>query len=325
MPLTKSEGLKLSNDELLGGLLRNDGLRHQLAARLPFRPVKGDSLRVERSSASDYGIDPLFDTVPVTVTEGKAVPTASLEATFSFAGLIQDVKVNDFVEFNQSNVNSQVGVQLRAAAERLLDRFSKAAYEGDASANPEEFSGIRKLTSSGQTIQPIDTVNSQIELLDLIRLESKLKGGSGRPDLFYTSRLGLSNIVKAYHNKGLAPEYAMAAGSVVPSFGGVPVLVGDEVSTTETVGSFSDGTSIYAVRVGRGGLYGIVPEEPVVAGLPGLEGGQVLQVSRMLHLREVLSATAATTTYRLYWPVGLVLDREDGVARLQLRPMAGTT
>ena len=155
MPLSKDYGLLLSNDELLAGLLENEPKKIQLAEVLPFLPIDGDSLRVERSSSSDFGTEPLFDTVPVTVTEGVASPSTSLAATFQIKGLVQDVIVNDWVNYAISNVNSQVAVQLDAGVRRLLYRFWKAFSEGDSTIYPnQEFSGIKALTPSKITGLP---------------------------------------------------------------------------------------------------------------------------------------------------------------------------
>ena len=43
-----------------------------------------------------------------------------------------------------------------------------------------------------------------------------------------------------------------------------------------------------------------------------------------MHIREVLAASTTNTTYRVEMPVGLVLETEDALARLQFRPQAAT-
>jgi hypothetical protein len=328
MPLDKTKGLLLSNDELLGHLLENDSNRIQLAERLPFFPVNGDSLRVARVSAANFGADPLFDSVPVTVTEGVATPTDP-DVSFEIKLLVQDVIVNDFVAYNQSNVNSQVGVQLEAATRRMLYRFWKAFTKGDASASPagSQFDGIQKLTRSTgtplQTIQANDTTNFFLDLIDLSRLVSKIKGNNGRPHVLYTSPLGYKNILKAYFDKGLEPEYVMV--NVPDSNGGftqrpclayegIPIYQ-DEFNPTDESSvfagpTFTNFTSIYAIVLGRGGLYGIVPAS----------FGR-----KMIRVKEVLVSATAQTTYRVYWPVGLCIEKEDSISRLQIRPMTGTT
>lgn len=318
MPLTKSQGLFLSNDELLAHLLENAANRIQLAEKLPFFPVNGDHLRVERSQPSDFGVDPLFDPVPLTTTEGLAVPTSTLEANFELKLLVQDVIVEDFVAINQSNVNSQVGVQLEAATRRMLYKFWKTFGVGDTTVNAQEFSGVRKLASTAQSITTIDTTNYFLDLNDLSRLIAKITANNGRPHCLWTNSLGYKNILYAHYAKGVLPDYVVInvpdsnGGFVqrrVLTFEGTPVYIDEFYPTNETVGTFSNGISIYAFVLGRGGLYGIVPASVG---------------KKMIRDKEVLAASTTNITYRVYWPVGLVLEKEDAIARLQLRPQAAT-
>jgi hypothetical protein len=318
MPLTKAQGLLLSNDDLLAGLIENEPKKIQLAEVLPFFPINGDTLRVERSSASDFGIAPLFDTVPVTVTEGVAVPTTSLEAKFELKGIVQNVVVNSYVSTALSAINSAVGLQIEAATRRLLYEFWTKFITGDETVNSQEFSGIRKLTPSRQLIQTNDTTNYFLRMLDLARLVGLVTANGGRPDVLYTGPLGYRNVLNAYFVAGLEPEYVevevpdAVRGSRrrrMLAYEGIPVYQDTNMPTNETVGAFSNGTSIYAMCLGRGGVYGIVPAH---AG------------RKMIQVQEVLAATTAQTTYRVYWTVGVVLECENAIARLQLRADTGT-
>lgn len=318
MPLTKAQGLLLSNDELLAGLIENEPKKIQLAEVLPFYPINGDTLRVERSSAADYGIAPLFDTVPVTVTEGVAVPTSALEAKFELKGVVQNCVVNQWVSSAASPVNPQVGLQLEAAKRRLLYEFWTKFIAGDETVNSQEFSGIRKLTPSRQVITPNDGTNHFARMLDLARVTDLITANGGRPCVLYTGPLGYKNILNAYYVAGLEPEYVEVdvpdpvRGSRrrrMLAYQGIPVYQDSNMPTNETIGAFSNGTSIYAMVLGRGGVYGIVPAHA---------GRSMIQV------KEVLAATTAQTTYRVYWTVGLVLEAENAIARLQLRPDTGT-
>jgi hypothetical protein len=310
MPLDKTQGLRLSNDELLGHLLENAQNRIQLAERLPFFPISGDSLRVERASAVDFGIDPAFDDQVAPVAEGVAIPTLSLETKFELKLLTQQVNVFDFVAYNQSSVNSQVGVQLEAATRRMLYKFWKSFGVG---AGPTEFDGIRTLTIAGQTIDANDPANFFLDLIDLARLVAKVTANNGRPHVLWGNPKAFKSVLLAYFEKGLEPEYVMVSvpdsnGGMTQrpclAFQGIPIYIDEFYPDNESVGGFTDGTSLYAITLGRGGLYGIVPS--------GFG-------SKMIRVKEVLGATTAQTVYRLFWPVGLCLEKQDAVARLRFR------
>jgi hypothetical protein len=74
MPLTKAQSLLLSNDQLLAHIIENAPKPIQILEVLPFFPVDGDSLRINRAATSgDFGIAPLWDTLSIATTEGKLV------------------------------------------------------------------------------------------------------------------------------------------------------------------------------------------------------------------------------------------------------------
>jgi len=313
MPLDKTQGLRLSNDELLGHLLENAQNRIQLAERLPFFPITGDSLRVERASAVDFGADPAFDDLVAPVNEGVAIPTLSLETKFELKLITQQVIVNDFVAYNQSSVNSQVGVQLESATRRMLYKFWKAFGVG---VGPNEFDGIKTLAVAGQTIDANDPANFYLDLIDLARLVAKVTSNNGRPHVLWGNPKAFKSVLLAYFEKGLEPEYVMVSvpdsnGGMTQrpclAFQGIPFYIDEFYPSTDTVGGFNDATSIYAITMGRGGLYGIVPS--------GFG-------SKMIRVKEVLGAVNSQTVYRLFWPVGLCLEKQDAIARLRFRAKA---
>jgi hypothetical protein len=331
MPLARLEGRLLSNDVLLRDLIENEPNRMQMAFLLPFVPIRGDQRRVERSATTvDYGTnvlddglpgddDPRFDTGDTstfTTKEGVAIPTQ--EANFELKLLVHDVVVQDYVSINQSAKISQAGVQLGGAARRLLYVFWTKFTTGDQTATPEEFNGLQKLVTAGQSILPVDTTNYYLELEDLSRLIAKVTANNGRPHALYTSDLGYRNILAAHYARGIAPDYTMLhvpdghgghKQLQLPTFEDVPILKDDFCPSTEALGPFNDGISVYAMTLGSEGVYAITAAD---AG------------PRMMTVREVLDETSPNAIYRLTWPVGLCLDKEDALARLQFRPQSFT-
>lgn len=318
MPLTKTQALFLSNDELLAGLLENAEIPIELSDTFPFFPINGDSLRVERSLPSDFGVDPQFDPVPLTVTEGLAAPP---EVRFELKMMAQDVIVEDLVSINQSSVNSQKQLQLFKVCKRMLYKFWKTFIVGNNLLNPEEPDGLRRFATVAQTIQTVDTVNFYLDLNDLPRMLAMLRANDGRACAIVANDRGISEMYRAHFAKGVdpdvrenweprstgflnCPDRAIAAKGPRLHIDGVPVYRLDTIPKNETLASFSDATSIYAFICGRGGIYGIVPAS---------------SLKKMIHVREVLSSSVTNTIYRVLMPFGLVIDVDTAVVRLQLR------
>jgi hypothetical protein len=134
-----------------------------------------------------------------------------------------------------------------------------------------------------------------------------------------TSSIGYVNILNAYFNAGINPELIELnvwdhnqyhCARKVLAIKGIPVFIDDFVPTTERLDTFFDGTQIYILRLGRGGLY-------AVTGTP--EGRPMIDV------RESLSETEAVTCARVTWSVGLVLESQCAAGMLTFRPAPGTT
>jgi hypothetical protein len=170
-----------------------------------------------------------------------------------------------------------------------------------------------QLLPAGQKINAFDTTNFFLALDDLSRLQGLIKANSGRPHVYVCHTLAYKNILKAHFDKGLRPHYAMmnvpdCNGGMkqrpVLTFDGVPVLIDDNIPTNDAVSTFSNGTGIYALVLGRGGLYGITP---------------AVWGSKIVRVKEVLGAATANTTYRVFMNVGLVLEAEVAAAKLTIR------
>jgi len=314
LPLSKAEGLLLSNDELLGGLLENVTRRHQLAPLLPFSCIHGDSLRIARADAADFGPLPDFDTVPLaSLPDGTATPTG--DVSFELKMLTQDVATTLYAKENLSAVNDQAALQIQAALRRMMYEFWSAFYSGDSSIDPAEFDGVRKLIPAGRTLLPKDAINHYLTLNDLARLTSLVAAGGGRPDFILTSDLGYRNIHQACLDAGVEPESVSVPDGAggdrqTLAFGGIPVLVDEGIPTNESVSTISDYTTAVVGKFGRDGLCGLTLAAP--------DGN-------MVRVRERLHATESTLITRLNWPVGLATKTEDALARIQFRPQPSTT
>lgn len=319
MPLTKLESMLLSLPDLRRGLLLDGENRMQLLEWLLWFRVHGDTLCVNRVSAANFGDEPLADTVPVTVNEGVAIPTDPM-TYFELELLVQKVDVTDYSICNQSELNNQLQIQLDAAFLRFLWRFMKAFLNDGRGAAFNEIDKLGNLLPGSKKILPNDTVTYQLTLIDLARLTDLVRQGEGfGPIVMVTSAIGLTNILNAHFNAGISPEWielevwdhnGYRCARRVPAFRGIPIFVDDFIPTMERLDTFFDGTLIYVMRLGRGGLYG-------VTGSP--EGRP------MIEIRESLSETQAVTTARLTWSVGLVLESQCAAGCLTFRPAPGTT
>lgn len=323
MPVPLTLARMMSNEVLVPGLFENAERRIEFSDCFPFFDVNGDAIRIERSQASDFGGEPTFDVVPSTPGEGLAVPTSSLEAKSELKMMVQDVIVEETAALNQSAVEDQIRIQIAAAIKRMIYLLWKTFWIGDESMNPAEPTGARKATPAGQTITAFDTVNYYLDLNDVARALHLIRGNDGWPCVLVMGPLAFRNFLYAHYSRGMRVEidadwscrnwfgvtqWRAAQGPRV-LFQGIPVFIDDTAPVNETVGSFNDGTSIYAFTCGREGVYGILPRS---------------RKGRMIQVRELVSSSVNRRVFRITLYYSIVFSRQDATARLIIRAVPAT-
>ncbi|NUN50366.1 MAG: hypothetical protein HUU15_16255 [Candidatus Brocadiae bacterium] len=306
MPLSNTQASLLSDEQLLSNLVENEPKRIQFALRFPFYAIGGDRLTVPRVTAANLGTA-VWDEGGSAISDTSAVPS-SPNVTFPLKLVATSFKVNDTAEALMSSVNDQVETQSVAAIKRLYYKFWGTFNTGNSSLNPEEFDGLRQLVSSGQTLTARDGAGGIPSLRELDQLVGKITANGGRPHVLYTSRKGAESIRRAYYRAGITPEMKATTSEDVDgsrreipglAFDGIPVVVDDLVPNDEGSGSQ---TSIYALVVGREGLYGVIPR--------GFGG-------RMFRIQAGDVDGKGQRSWVVSWPVSVALESQSGVARLQ--------
>lgn len=307
MPLTNDQALRLSNDAFLRGLIENESKRIQMAHLLPFFEIEGDKLTVPRVTSANLGTA-VWDAGATAVSDTPAAPTDP-NVSFSLKLLISSFKNNYTAQYDMSNVNNQETVQIQAAIRRMLYEFWAKFNLGNTGANPEEFNGLRQLVTGGQTITANGGAGGQPTLAEFDLLVGLIKANDGRPHVLYSSRLGYEAWKRAHYALQTIPnefenlDVPDAQNGIrivrVPCWDGIWWVIDDNCPNNETVNNF---TSVYALVLGKDGLHGIVPQGTKES---------------MFRVARSLVDGKAQDVEVIYWAVGLALQSEVAVARLQ--------
>ena len=289
MPLLKAEAEKLSNNQLVAGVITEIIDRDDLFAILPFTQVNGKAYVYNRENAlatADW-LDPN--------EEVKESASTFTEVTTNLRILAGDVDVDKFLMTTMGDTNSQLAIQLSAKAKALGREFRKVLATGNHSTNSKQFDGVAKLVAS---TQKIDATNKPLtfamldELLDMIPLGADcimMRSGTYRAYLQLLRATSGTN----------APLVMMENfGRPMLTHNGVPIIVNDFIPKTDNSG---DVCEIYAMRLnetdGLHGLYG------------GSNAGIVVE-----NLGTVQDKDAVRT--RLKWYCGLALKSTKSLAAL---------
>jgi hypothetical protein len=295
MGLLRVDAERLSNNELVQGIVEELIDRDELFSLLPFEQVNSKAYVYNRENTLSEAefIDPVNDTVP----EGGATFT---DVTEKLKVLIGDVDVDNFLRETMSDTNSQFETQIAAKAKGMARKFRRTLAIGNDVTNPKEFKGVAQLVTGGQTITAgangaALTLSMLDELLDAVPYGADvimMRAGTLRAHRALLRALGgtsVDNVVQG--------EYGP-----IPAHNGVPIIVNDYLPGNETQGTSNVTASIYAMRLN------------LADGLHGLYGGPELGI-RMEDVGLVQNKDARRT--RLKWYCATALKSTKSLARIK--------
>jgi len=161
----------------------------------------------------------------------------------------------------------------------------------------KSFDGIHRLIPAGQTL----TMGANGGALTLAKLDELIDAVKpGRPELLLMSKRTRRKLKDLRRTAGYMLETSINQfGQQVETYDGIPLVVDDFVPDTQTLGSGTNLSTIYALKFGQG------------AGLMGLEHGGIT-IERVGELE-----TKDATRTRIKWYTGLALFSELGCAKLE--------
>lgn len=306
MPLLKEEADKLSNNQMVAGIIDEIIEKDDLFSVLPFVRVNSKAYVYHRE---DTGLQnnitqgdgmPGFVAVNDTITEG-AVPFVEVIAKLRI--LAGDVDVDKFLQETESDTNDQLATQIAKKAKAVARQYHQTLAQGDASVNPKAFDGIKVLNDGNpdQTIVAGEN-GGALTLAALDQLLDTVPNGADAIIMRRGTVRAFRGLLRAAGGTS-ANEFMMEAfGRPMLTHNGVPILVNDFLPANEVVGaSGAKTTSVYAVRLNE------------ADGLHGLYGGADAGI-RVEDIGTVQNKDATRT--RLKWYCGLALKSSQSMARL---------
>jgi len=260
MALTLAEASKLSNDMLLQGVVETIVKDSPILQQLPFIEIIGNGLTYNQEKTL-----PSVDFYDVGDEWTESTPTFE-QKTANLKIVGGDADVDNFLKATRSNIQDLEAAVVELKAKAVRDKFEDTFIYGDATANPKQFDGLRKLidttTPSDQVIAMGDT-GATLTLNKLDELIDALKGG--KPDLLLMSRRSRRKINALVRAAGGMMETDRDKwGNFIQFWDGVPIGVNDWILDTHTLtGGVETATTegscstIYVFQMGEGALSGL--------------------------------------------------------------------
>ncbi len=260
MALTLAEASKLSNDMLLQGVVETIIKDSPILQQMPFIEIVGNGLTYNRENAL-----PSIDFYDVGDPWDESTPTFE-QKTANLKIMGGDADVDNFLKATRSNIQDLEAAVVELKAKALKNKFEDTFIYGDATANPKQFDGLRKLidtTTEGSQLIAAGATGATLTLAMLDQLIDAVKGG--KPDMLLMSRRTrrkINALIRAAG--GMVESNRDRWGNFIQLWDGIPLGVNDWILDTHAVvGSVETATTggtcstIYAFQFAEGALCGL--------------------------------------------------------------------
>ena len=271
MALTLAQSALLSENDLQRGVVEIFVQESPVLDRLPLMPIEGNAYAYNEE-ATLPGV--AFRSVNEAYVESTGTVNQKTESLVILGG---DADVDRFIVQTRGNLNDQRAVQTRMKVKAASYKFQDSFFNGDVTVDPKGFDGLKKRLTGSQVVDYATngagvntdeaTRNGFFDALD--DLLSRVPGIDAGNGAIYANSAIRAKIRSAGRRVGgvdIVKEDM--TGKRVLTWNGIPVLdpgttpAGANIlSQTETQGSSSAASSVYAVKFGEG------EEDQAVTGL----------------------------------------------------------
>lgn len=240
MPLLTQEAAKLSEDDMVRGVIEEFYDRDEVFGMLDFQRINGKAYvyNREKELATGAWLDP-NEVVPESASKFEQV-TTTLKIN------VGDVDVDKFLDETQSDLNNQKAIQIASKAKGMSREFRKMLITGDSGANSKHFDGMNKLVHADQRwAAGANGAALSFSMLDELAdaVDTGIDAFIMRPGTYRTYK----TLLRAAG--GMDPVQVMIKDfGYVPSHDGTPILINEFVKGDVAQGTASETCSVYGVN-----------------------------------------------------------------------------
>jgi hypothetical protein len=298
MALLKTEAEKLSNNQLVSGVIDQIIERDDLFSVLPFVGVNGKAYVYNRENALGGAafLDPNDS-----VSESAATFTEVVAKLRILAG---DVDVDKFLQTTMGDTNDQMAIQIAKKAKAVARAFHQTLATGDTGTNAKAFDGLPTLAAAAPSTQNL-SAGANGNALTLSMLDELCDAVPNGADVIVMRRgtiRAFRGLLRATYGTDAVMQQLENFGRPMLTHNGIPVIMNEFLAADEDQGTALDTTSVYALRLNE------------LDGLHGLYGGDNAGIV-VENIGTVQNKDA--TRIRLKWYTGLALKSSRSIARLK--------
>lgn len=305
MPLLRQEAERLSNNQLISGVIDEIIDRDDMFTILPFVRTDGKAYVYNREKTLG-GADWLDPNDPI--NESAATFQEVVAKLRILAG---DVDIDKFLASTMSDTNSQMAVQIAKKAKTVAREFHKALATGDSTANSKVFDGLPKLLADAQAYaatvggSQIVDAGANGNPLTLTMLDELCDAVPNGADVIVMRRgtiRAFRALLRATYGTDAVMQQLENFGRPMLTHNGIPIIMNEFLAGNETKGTNANTCSVYALRLNE------------LDGLHGLWGGDNAGIV-VENIGTVQNKDA--TRIRLKWYTSLALKSTRSIAGLK--------
>jgi hypothetical protein len=238
--LTLAEASKLGLNDLAAGVIENIVTVNPIYQVLPFDMITGNALGYNRENALG---DVQLGGVDTAIT-AKAAATYTAK-TASLTTILGDAEVNGMLiaqNVGGNAGNNPVSLQIASKAKSVGRKYQDLMVNGD-SAVANEFDGLIKLLSAGQTI---DAGAAALSFSMLDEVLDAVTAKNGQVDFLMMHAKGIRKVNALLRALGgTTAEYVEMGGQRVLFYNGVPIFRNDYIPTNGNVNGGSNESYVF--------------------------------------------------------------------------------
>lgn len=254
--VTLAQSANLSQNDLQRGVVETFVLESSVLDRIPLIEIDGNAYAYNEE-ATLPGVE--FRAVNSAYAESTGTVNPRTESLVILGG---DADVDTFIAQTRSNLNDQRAIQTRLKVKAAVTKYQDAFVNGDVAVDANSFDGLKKRLTGTQVLDaatnglPVIGASSADRQAFFDSLDALIASVPGGPDALYMNSAIRAKIRGAARREGgWSSEAEAETGKRIERYNDIPMLdIGKKadgseiIPNTETQGSATDASSIYAVR-----------------------------------------------------------------------------
>lgn len=295
--ITLAESAKLSQNDLVSGVIEQIITVNKMFEMLPFDGVEGNAIAYNRENVlGDVDVEGVGDTI------GSKAAATFTNVTSGLTKIIGDAEVDGLIQATRSDENDQTSLQIASKAKSAGRKYQDMLINGTGASN--QFNGLINLAVSGQGANT-GASGGPLSFTFMDETADLVLDKDGAVD-YYTmhSRTirSFKTLLRALGGASINEVITLPSGAKVMAYNDIPIFRNDWIPTNQVKGGGSNQTTVFA------GTFDDGSRTHGIAGLTAskLAGIQVVDVGEHQDKDERI--------WRVKWYCGLALFSEKGLA-----------